>query len=229
MAAVMRQHAAIHLRLAGQVDQFFGADAIAVEFVAAAAQVDRVGEIAVLIRQDQVPIRIGGLLAVADAEFQLALRRLDRLLQHDIDGARDRLGTELRAGRADHLDALDTVRRQRLDIKARRHPFAIQQDLGIAAAKPAHADIAAAGADRHAWHALQRVADRGVAVALQLIATDDDLAGGIVFTRVIGFGRALDFDLLDGFLFLLLGHGLGGGEDGGCCECQANHCCKKYK
>jgi len=42
-------------------------------------------------------------------------------------------------------------------------------------------------------------------------------------------GRTFDFNFLDGFLLLVLRHGLGGGEDGCCCECQADHCCKKGK
>ena len=71
--------------------------------------------------------------------------------------------------------------RQRIEREARRHPLAVEQDLRVAAAEAAQADRAAApgpALDRDAGQALQDVAERRVAEAIDLLAADDDLGGG---------------------------------------------------
>jgi hypothetical protein len=84
------------------------------------------------------------------------------------------------------------------DVEAGRRALAVDQHLGVAAAEAAHADLAAAAAaaDGHAGHALEHIQHIGVAVFDDLGVADDDLAGGVVAARVIGFGGAFHLDLL---------------------------------
>ena len=111
----------------------------------------------------------------------------------DVDGAGDRPSPGLGGRRAQDLDPLDLVGRDRIERKARRHTLAVEQDLGVAVAEAAQPDrTAAAGAalDRHAGQALQHVAERRVAEAVDLLAADDDLGGGrlAALLHVVGPG-----------------------------------------
>ena len=103
------------------------------------------------------------------------------LARDDVDGAGDGACAGLGGRRAQDLDALDLVGRERVEREARRHALAVEQDLGVAVAEAAQPDrAAAAGAplDRHAGQALEHVAERRVAEAVDLLATDDDLGRG---------------------------------------------------
>ena len=168
-------------------------------FVRAAAR-DRVRHLADLVRQLQVHVRPAHAAAgAAHADLDFALAGADRLFQHDVDGAGHRLGRELGAGGAQHFDAFDDIRRQRLDREAGRRPLAVDQDLRVAGAHAAHADFAAAAiaaVDGDAGHALEDVGDAGVAVFDDLFLVDHDLGGGVVAARIVGLGRALHFDAL---------------------------------
>ena len=177
---------------------------------------------------------------VAQLGFALALVGL--LAQHDVDGAGHRLRRELGRGDAQHLDALDHVGRQGVEGEAGRGPFAVHEDLGIAAAQAAHPDLGAApGArgDRHARDALEDVGHGGIAIADDLVALDDDAGRGVVAAGIVA--RSLHLDLLDGPVRAgLLGKGLGtepGDEDyqvtrgqqchslvsGSCCSISVNN------
>ena len=99
----------------------------------------------------------------------------------DVDRAGDRPGAGLGGRRAQDLDPLDLVGRERIEREARRHALAVEQDLGVAAAEAAQPDRAAAAGpalDRDAGQALEHVAQGGVAEAVDLLAADDDLGGG---------------------------------------------------
>ncbi len=122
------------------------------------------------------------------------------LARDDVDGAADRARAGLRGGRAQDLDALDLLRAQRIDRKARRHAVAVEQDLRVAGAQAAKADLPAAArraAERDAGQALQDLAERGVALALDLVAADDDLRRGRLAALLgVAAAAAGDFDAL---------------------------------
>jgi hypothetical protein len=96
----------------------------------------------------------------------------------DVDRSGDGAGPGLGGGRAQDLDALDLIGRQRVEREAGRDPLPVEKDLGVAAAQAAQPDRAAAAGpalDRDAGQALQHLAQRRVAVAVDLVAADDDL------------------------------------------------------
>src|SRR5206468_7422337 len=87
----------------------------------------------------------------------------------------------LGGGRAVDLDALDLLGIDRVDRETGRHALAVEQDLRVAVAEAAHADLPAAAGpalDGDAGQALEDVAERRIAEALDLLAADHDLRGG---------------------------------------------------
>jgi hypothetical protein len=98
----------------------------------------------------------------------------------DVDRAGDRARAGLRCRRAQDLDPLDLVGRNRVEREARRHALAVEQDLGVAVAESAKPDRAAAprtALDRDAGQPLEHIAERRVAELVDLVAADDDLGG----------------------------------------------------
>ena len=105
------------------------------------------------------------------------------LARDDVDRAGDRARSGLGGRCTQDLDPLDLVGRERVEREARRHALAVEQDLGVAVAQATQADRAVAAGpslDRHAGQALEHVAERRVAEAVDLLAADDDLGRGRV-------------------------------------------------
>jgi hypothetical protein len=152
---------------------------------------------------------------IAQLEFALVLPGTARALaQHDIHRAGDRLGRKLGAGRAHDFDALDQVGRQVVQREAGRRLFAVDQELGIAAAQAAHLQLDAAPIvhHRHAGNAFQDIEGAGVAIAFDVGAADHDLHGGVVAPRIVAGDAAFHLDL-GGRLVVLLGEGRGYGQE----------------
>ena len=177
----------------------------------------RIREIAVAVGQLQIDAGRETHVAALYAQLELALRCFDGLFQHHVDGAGDRLRAVLGAGRVQNLDALDHVGRQGVEREAGRRPFAVEQDLRIAAAQAAHADFTARAPGRaghgNAGQALEHVGDIRVAILEDFLAADDHLAGRIVAARIIA--AALDFDGLHGGRSGFIGLQRRGGVIGG--------------
>ena len=130
--------------------------------------------------------------AFGQREVAVGPRR--HLAQHDVDRAGNRLRAVFGDRAADDFDAFDQFGRDRVEREAARRRFAIDQDLRITAAQPAHADFAAGAsaraADGDAGQALQHVADIDVAVLHDLGVADHDLRYCAVMAFV-GVGRTL--------------------------------------
>jgi hypothetical protein len=137
----------------------------------------------------------------AAADLEVVGLALEVFAHHDVDGAGDGARAMLGHRGAHDLDALDLFRRDRVQRKAGWHALAVDQDLRVAGAHAPHADgPAAAGraADGDAGQALEHLAERAVAHAVQLLAAVDDARGGGaasvgVVVRTAGPG---DLDLL---------------------------------
>ena len=198
-------------RLGGQLACLGGDERVASKMLACGGDREVVGQLfaqAVVAgpgeaRTQRAVLDIGGELEVVQALAK-------PFAGDDVDGAGDRPRAGLGGRRAQDLDPLDLLGRQRIDREPRRDAFAVEQDLRIARPQPAHADRAAAAGPalhRHAGQALQQIADRAVAEALDLVAADHDLGSGRLapLLRVVGPGRG-DFDRLQGG---------GGGRGGG--------------
>ena len=160
-------------------------------------------QLAVLVRRGQAH--------VVDAPGVAAAR-------DDVDRAGDRARAGLGRRRAQDLDPLDLVGRQRIEREARRHALAVEQDLGVAVAEAAQADRAAAARpalDRDAGQALEDVAEGRVAEAIDLLAADDDLGGGRVAPLLDVVGAAAGDlhrrETLASASFEVAGAGAGGG------------------
>ena len=137
----------------------------------------------------------------AEAHPQVVEPLLEAFARDDVDGARDGPCTGLGGGRAQDLDALDLLGRERVDREARRHPLAVDEDLRVATAKPPHADRPAPprrALQRDARQALQDLAHRAVAETLDLLAPDHDLGGGgLAALALVVVARAGDLDALE--------------------------------
>nr|WP_229458906.1 hypothetical protein [Massilia glaciei] len=94
---------------------------------------------------------------------------------------------------AQHLDPFDQFGRERVEREAGRGPLAVDQDLGVAAAKAAHAHVGAARG--HAGQPPEHVDDIGIAVFDDLVVADDDHAGGGGAPRIAAGRRAAHLDL----------------------------------
>lgn len=116
------------------------------------------------------------LAAEGSLEVPLALAR--HLLEDDVDTACHRLVAAVRRGGAGDLEALDQIGGQAVQGKALGRRFAVEEDLRVAVAEAAHADLATAA--RHAFdgdagHPLEGIGNAGVSVTDQLVLADDDL------------------------------------------------------
>jgi hypothetical protein len=154
-----------------------------------------------LARHGQRNIRRVAALLDGVGQLELVVALLVAVAQDDVDGAGNRPRAVLGHRAAHDFNPFHLVRRQRLHREAGRRPFAIEQDLRVAAAHAAHAHIAAAAgtaAQRHARQALEHVAEVAVAVAVQLFAAVDLLARHRIAAlgHVVG-AAAADGDLLD--------------------------------
>src|SRR5688572_5153488 len=121
----------------------------------------------------------------------------------------------LRGRRAEQLDALDLVRRERLEREPGRHALAVDEDLRESGPHAAQPDLAAASgtpAERDARQPAQHFADRGVTEALDFFPADDDLPGNRIAAQIAILGAA-DLDTLHGaasrWRVFLHRHGLG--------------------
>ena len=115
-----------------------------------------------------------------EAHSQVVDPLLEAFARDDVDRAGDRARAGLGRRRAQDFDALNLLGGQRVDRESRRHALAVEQDLRVAAAEPAQADVSAASRralHRHAGQAFEQLTDGAVAVALDLVAADDDLRG----------------------------------------------------
>jgi hypothetical protein len=131
-----------------------------------------------------------------DAQLDGLARPARARPQHDIDGAGDRLHAQFGRCGAQDVDALDQLGRQRGKREAGRRGHAIEQDLGVAVAEAAHADLAAAGrivGDGDAGDALERVGQAAVALAQQLVVPDYDGAGAVFAALVVAGAGDFDF------------------------------------
>src|SRR3546814_3724201 len=94
-------------------------------------------------------------------------RQARAVLEDDVDGAADALAVDVGAGRADHLDPVDDLRRDAVDehgavVAGAGDRPAVDQHLGEALAEAAHlrcVGLADVAGERNARHAAQLVAN----------------------------------------------------------------------
>ena len=135
--------------------------------------------------------------ATCNADFSFTLSNRDFFLQNNIDRARDRLLTDFGCSRTNDFNAPDRARRQRVERKTGRRPFAVQQNLTTAIAQPAHTNIASNDGD--AGQTFQYIGKLGAVIFDDPIFCHHDFGCRIITLRIIALVRGFD---LNGLNFL---------------------------